>query len=621
MTLQKNDLDAFIQQLTSEPGVYQMLDAEGHVLYVGKALHLKQRVSQYFNASAKGVKTNALVRQITSIQVTVTRSETEALLLESTLIKALRPKYNVLLRDDKSYPYLQLSNHPTSPQLSLVRYKKKPTTGAIFGPYSSATAARQALTLIQKTFKLRDCSDAVFRSRTRPCLQYQMKRCSGPCVGAIAKEAYQQTVSDAKRFLQGKSQTILDALALRMQQAVAALAFEEAARLRDQMQQLRLAQEQQSMITLSGEMDVVVFDVQWIHAGIQWVSIREGVVLQSKRFFPETLTRTLDRDAGEDALWQSIFAAFMGHHYLTTPERIPACIMTDRPVHDKALFEAVLTELRGSPCRLLTHPRGVQKQWLDFAWHNLKVAVSEHESHVQLMQRRYEALAEILACTSPIHRMECYDISHTQGQDTVASCVVFNAYGPDRSHYRRFNIHDITPGDDAAAMKQVLFRRFKRLMPDQKPDVVLIDGGVIQVHAAQAVFDALQLTDIILLGIAKGTTRKAGLEYLVFADGRPQLSLPSDSPALHLLQHIRDEAHRFAITAHRKKRQKTSLRTVFASIPGIGPTRRLALLTRFGGVKAITQATVEELSKVPGISHALAIRIYDYFRTPYHTTQ
>ncbi|WP_420844581.1 excinuclease ABC subunit UvrC [Legionella cardiaca] len=611
-----NDLSAFIANLTSEPGVYRMLDEEGTVLYVGKASNLKKRVSSYFNKQNAGAKTRSLVNQIKSIEISITRSETEALLLESNLIKTLRPKYNVLLRDDKSYPYIHVSKH-TFPRMELYRSKKKPKKGEFYGPFPSVAAVRDTLGTIQKTFKIRNCSDSYFNVRSRPCLQYQIKRCSAPCTGYISPEAYKQSIQDATRFLQGKCQLILDDLEKRMEQAVARLAFEEAAIFRDQIKSLRLVQEQQSVVQLRGDADVIAIEAQPGFACVQCVTIRDGHVLASQSFFPSVPQRTfVEEEEVENDLWQQVFEAFIAFYYIDNPERIPALIITNQPLSDSEALQGMLSELRGKSCLIQTKPRGVKARWLDFAINNLRLSVADHVASSATLSKRYDALASLLQLEEKITRMECFDISHTQGKETVASCVVFDAEGPRKSDYRRFNIQGITPGDDYAAMEQAITRRFKRLVQEQRlPNILIIDGGKGQVTTAQRVFDSLQIDNVILVGIAKGPDRKAGWERLILVTEEKEISLPADSPALHLLQHIRDEAHRFAITTHRKKRQHASFESSLESIEGVGPKRRQALLRRFGGLRELARAPIDEIVKVSGINAELANRIYQHFHS------
>ncbi len=608
------DLTIFLANLTAEPGVYRMLNEEGTVLYVGKASNLKKRVNSYFNKQNTGEKTRSLVSQIASIEVSVTRSETEALLLESNLIKSLRPKYNVLMRDDKSYPFIHISNSKSFPRIEMIRSKKKPQKGAFFGPFPSVTAVRETLNTIQKVFKIRNCSDSYFSARSRPCLQYQIKRCTAPCTDYISVHDYQQSVADATRFLQGKSQQILDELAKRMDEAVASLAFEEAAQLRDQIKNLRLVQEQQGVVRARGDADVIAIEAYPGRACVQCVTVRAGEVIASQSFFPSVPQQSLTEDDETLSLWQQIFSAFVAYYYVDTPERIPALILTNEAVNELQPMQVMLSELRGKACQIKTRPRGVKARWLDFALNNLRMSIAEQASSVKRMASRYQALCSLVHLSHSILRMECFDISHTQGIETVASCVVFDANGPCKREYRRFNIGGITPGDDYAAMEQALTRRFTgSTRTGSLPDVLIIDGGKGQVAVARRVLDTLNIEGIMLLGIAKGPGRKVGWERLILANESLEITLPADSEALHLLQHIRDEAHRFAIAAHRKKRQKASLDSSLETIEGIGTKRRQALLRRFGGLRELTKAPMEEIAKVHGISHDLAQRIYRHF--------
>lgn len=611
MTKDPHTLLHFVATLTEQPGVYRMLDNAGTILYVGKAINLKKRVSSYFSKQNVSVKTQNLVTQIASIEITVTRTETEALLLESSLIKSLMPKYNVLLRDDKSYPYIHVTKH-RYPRMEIFRTRKKPSTTDFYGPYPSATSVREALQLIQKVFKIRNCSDSYFNARSRPCLQYEIKRCTAPCVNFIQQEAYQQSVTDAIRFLEGKSSLLIDTLTGRMQQAVTQLAFEEASVLRDQIKALRLIQEQQAIVHTKGNADVIAVEAQPGFACIQYVSIRNGQVIVSQAFFPSV--PNIAETEGMPDLWQQTFEAFIAFYYLDNPARIPEFIITNHALDEKNLLEKVLTDTRKKTCRIHINPRGTKKRWLDFALNNLRISITEHQTSSLTIQKRYEALKALLHYDKPISRMECFDISHTRGHETVASCVVFDATGPVNSQYRQFNIDNITPGDDYAAMKQAVSRRFKYLLEmNNLPDILIIDGGKGQVSVACEALDALQIQQVNIIGVAKGPGRKAGWEKLILVDEAREIILPPDSPALHLLQHIRDEAHRFAITSHRKKRNKASFKSSLESLEGIGPKRKQALLYRFGGVRELSKASIEEIVKVQGISEALAKKIYDHF--------
>ncbi|KTD66113.1 excinuclease ABC subunit UvrC [Legionella spiritensis] len=613
------ELAATIANLTSGPGVYRMLDARDDVLYVGKAANLKKRVSSYFNKHNISAKTRSLVSQIARIEISVTRSETEALLLESNLIKSLRPKYNVLLRDDKSYPYIHVSRSHPFPRMELYRSKKKPRSDEYFGPYPSVAAVRETLSTIQKVFKIRSCRDSYFAARSRPCLQYQIKRCTAPCTGYISAEDYQQSVRDAILFLQGKSQQILQELERRMQNAVTRLAFEEAALLRDQIKSLRLVQEQQGVVQLRGDADVIAMDVKPGFACVQCVTVREGHVIASRSFFPAVPQKVFVFNEEPEELRRQVLEAFLSYYYLDAPERIPALLILDSNIQDLAVISRMLSDLRGKDCKIQVQPRGVKARWLDFTLNNLRRSVSEYDASRVTTRKRYQALTDFLHYSGDITRMECFDISHTQGQETVASCVVFDEEGPRKKDYRRFNITGITPGDDYAAMEQALTRRFKKTgnSGGVYPDVLIIDGGKGQIGVARRVLEAAGIDGVTLLGIAKGPDRKAGWERLILAIQDRELTLPADSPALHLLQHIRDEAHRFAITAHRKKRATAGFESSLEAIEGVGPKRRQALLRRFGGIRELAKAPLEELAKVQGINEQLALRIFQHFHPDY----
>ncbi|WP_133126754.1 excinuclease ABC subunit UvrC [Legionella nagasakiensis] len=609
-------LKNFLAHLTTEPGVYRMLDAEGNVLYVGKAGNIKKRVSHYFSKANTGAKTRSLVNQIAAIEVSITRSETEAFLLESSLIKSLRPKYNVLLRDDKSYPFLHVTGQHDYPRMEIMRCKNKPKKGDFFGPYPSVTAVKETLSTIQKVFKIRNCSDSTFNNRTRPCLQYQIKRCSAPCVAYISEREYRQSVVDAMHFLQGRRRDMLIELESRMEEAANRLEFEEAARLRDQIKNLRLVQEQQGMVQLQGEADVIVLEAHPGFACIQWVSVRDGQIIGSQSFFPSVPEQALEGEYEEADLWQQVFTAFITHFYVGTPERIPSLILTNHKIHDQQALQTLLSSLRGKVCRIQSRPRGIKARWVDFACNNLGVAIMERAASATMMAKRYEALQTVLNMSTNIIRMECFDVSHTQGEATVASCVVFDINGPCKSEYRRFNITGIPPGDDYKALEQAIRRRFKKLVAEQAlPSVLIVDGGKGQVTVAVRVLHELNIKDVKLLGVAKEPSRKAGWEQIILADESQEMVLSPDSPALHLIQYIRDEAHRFAIMLHRKKRQKAGFASSLESIAGIGDKRRQALLRRFGGLRELARAPIDEIVKVQGISESLATRIYQHFHS------
>lgn len=595
------DFQAFLNTLTPLPGVYRMVGAGGEVLYVGKARNLKKRVSSYFRRSGAAVKTQALMVQVRSIEVTVTRTEGEALLLENNLIKDLKPRYNVLLRDDKSYPYLHLTDDEDFPRLAFYRGARR-EPGRYFGPYPNAGAVRESLSLLQKLFQLRPCEDSFFRNRSRPCLQYQIKRCSAPCVGLIDKQAYQRDVRHAVLFLQGKSREVSDELVARMETASQALEFEEAARLRDQIASLRRVQEQQYVSGTGGDLDVVAAAARGGLACVQVFYIRGGRNLGNKTLFPQ---------APAGASEQDVLAAFLPQYYLD--KEAPPEILITHALQDAALLEQVLSARAGRRVRISHRVRGERARWRDMAVSNAELALGAELSSKASLQRRLEALQDDLGLEAVPARVECFDISHTLGEATVASCVVFVTEGPLKSDYRRFNIEGVAPGDDYGALHQALSRRYARLKQGEGrlPDVLFIDGGKGQVAAAQSVLEELQVEGVTVIGIAKGPDRKAGQEKLFLSrHGAPSI-LPPDSPALHLIQQIRDEAHRFAITGHRQRRARARTTSVLEHIPGVGRMRRQELLKRFGGLREVARAGVEDLASVPGISKHLAQRIYD----------
>ncbi len=594
------DAKAYLRTLSSRPGVYRMLNAAGEVIYVGKARNLVKRVSSYFSRSATTAKTRALVSQIVNIEVTVTHTENEALILENNLIKELRPRYNVLLRDDKSYPYIFLSADQF-PRLAYHRGAKR-AQGRYFGPYPSAGAVRETLNLLQKLFRVRQCEDTFYRNRSRPCLQYQIKRCTAPCVDYVSAAEYADDVRLATLFLEGKDSQVIDELVRQMEVASAKLEFERAAQYRDQIANLRRVQERQYVSGTGGDLDVIVSAYEKGVGCVQVVFIRGGHQLGNKTFFPG---HTQDTDVAE------ILAAFLPQYYLG--KQVPAEILVNQPMEDQQLLEEVLSEQAGRKVSISHNLRGDRARWVQMAVINVDDALRRHLASKSGMRQRYEALQDALELDSTPQRLECFDISHTMGEATVASCVVFNDEGPLKSDYRRFNIEGITPGDDYAAMHQALTRRYTRLKEGEGklPDILFIDGGKGQLAEAQKVLEELQVSDVVLVGVAKGPERKAGLETLFLYGHDQPIILPTDSPALHLIQQIRDEAHRFAITGHRQRRAKTRSTSVLEGIPGVGPKRRRDLLKQFGGWQEVARAGVDDLLKVKGISRDLAQKIYD----------
>ena len=599
------DAKAFLKTLTPRPGVYQMHNGEGEVLYVGKAGNLKKRVSSYFSRSAQTAKTRSLVSQIKSVQVTVTRSETEALLLENNLIKNLKPRYNILLRDDKSYPYIYLSGHPDFPRLGFHRGAQR-GKGQYFGPYPSAGAVRDSLNLLQKVFPVRQCEDSFFSNRSRPCLQYQIKRCTAPCVGLVDRETYQEDVRHAVMFLGGKSSQVVDELVTRMETAAAALNFERAAHYRDQIGKLRRVQEKQYVSGETGDIDVVAVAAKSGVGCIQVFYVRGGLLLGNKPFFP---SHTQDESETE------ILNAFLPQYYLG--KDVPAEILVNQPLPEIDLLEQALAAQAGRRVTITSRVKGERARWLEMALTNAQESLAGKLASKAGMRSRMVALQEALGLEQPPSRMECFDISHSMGEATVASCVVFNEEGALKSDYRRFNIENITPGDDYAAMHQALLRRYTRLKNGEGklPDILFIDGGKGQLSEAEKVLEELQLSGVTLVGIAKGPDRKPGLETLFLSGSNSAIILPRDSAALLLIQQIRDEAHRFAISGHRQRRDKTRSGSQLEKIPGLGPKRRRSLLSQFGGMSEVARAGVEDLASVEGISRQLAQRIYDNFHT------
>lgn len=600
------DSKAFLKTLTARPGVYRMYDAAGEILYVGKARNLKKRVASYFTRGDHGVKTQTMVAQIRRIEVTVTHTEGEALLLENNLIKALQPRYNILLRDDKGYPYIHLSDD-TFPRLSFYRGKRG-GRGRYFGPYPSSNAVRESLNLLQKLFPVRQCDDTFFSHRTRACLQYQIKRCSGPCVGLVTVEQYREHVRHAVMFLEGRNNEVIDELVRRMEAAAAALDFESAAIYRDQIANLRRVQERQYVSGHAGtDCDVIAVATAAGAACVQVFFIRGGHNLGNKTFYPRNAAGA---EPGE------LLGAFLSQHYLgdAQGERpIPPEILLGQPLEEAAALAEVLSQQAGRRVLLSSRLRGERARWVEMARHNAEHALAAHLASKTHLLSRFEALQEALRLEAMPQRIECFDISHTMGERTVASCVVFDWEGPVKSDYRRYNIEDITPGDDYAAMHQALTRRFRRLQEGEgkAPDILLIDGGAGQVRQAHDVLEELAVSGVLVVGVAKGPTRKAGLEQLVLSGGEAPTILPPESPALHLIQQVRDEAHRFAITGHRQRRAKARRTSSLEDIPGLGPKRRQQLLRQFGGLQEVARAGVEDLAQVHGISRQLAQRIYD----------
>lgn len=595
------DAEVFLKTLTKKPGVYRMRDAQQKIIYVGKASNLKNRVTSYFRASGLASKTMALVAKIADIEITVTNSETEALLLEQSLIKQERPIYNVVLRDDKSYPYIYLTDHKDFPRLNFHRGAKR-KTGRYFGPFPSASAVRESLNILQKLFRIRQCDDAFFKNRSRPCLQYQIQRCSGPCVGFVDTPSYQEDVELAVLFLDGKSNDVLDVFKQKMTTAAENLEFERAAKFRDQITQLRKVQEQQYVHASMGDVDVFAIQHNGGTSCVQALFIRAGRMLGQRTWFPKN---ELDLPAAE------FLEAFLSQYYLGGTQRdVPKSVITSSPLPEADLLITALGEMSQRKIEVVSQVRGQRARWLQLAQENASNSLAAYLADKRNVYARFVALQEALQLDDVPGRMECFDISHTMGEATVASCVVFDTNGPLKSDYRRFNIEDVTAGDDYAAMEQALRRRYTRLKQGEGklPDVLVIDGGKGQLEQAISVLADLQVEDVTLLGIAKGPGRKAGLEKFFLPTG--EITIAPTGDAAHLLQHIRDEAHRFAITGHRARRQKNRRQSELDEVAGVGPKRKKELLNHFGSVRGLKGASLEEIAKVPGISDKLAEDIY-----------
>jgi excinuclease ABC subunit C len=591
------DGKAFVRDLTPAPGVYRMLGADGAVLYVGKAASLRKRVGSYFLKDLPSRRIALMVAQIAAIEVTVTRTEAEALILENQLIKSLRPRYNVLLRDDKSYPHILLTDE-TWPKLGFHRGPRA-TPGRYFGPYPSSGAVRETLDLMFKLFRLRSCEDSVFRNRSRPCLQHQIGRCSAPCVGLVAPRDYDADVRRAALFLDGRGEELLGEMTRSMEQASERLDFEQAAALRDRIAGIRGLQARQYVSGDHADMDVLACVAGVDGACVLLMAFRHGMNHGTRAFFPKA--------NGVDAPAE-VLGAFVSQYYLE--QSPPREIVLSHAIEDIELLEAVFAERAGHRVELKPSVRGERARYLDLARRNAELALATERSGAQAQRNRLESLTALLHLATPPTRMECFDISHTMGEATVASCVVFNEDGPVRGQYRRFNIAGVTAGDDYAAMRQALERRFKRAVEEGVvPDLLLIDGGAGQLAQAREVLAALGLDQVLAIGVAKGEERRPGHETLVFPDGR-EVMPGAASPGLQLIQQIRDEAHRFAITGHRGRRQKARETSRLEDIAGIGPRRRANLLKHFGGIQGLRAAGVEEIARVEGVNPKLAQRIY-----------
>ncbi|HLQ86090.1 MAG TPA: excinuclease ABC subunit UvrC [Salinisphaeraceae bacterium] len=593
----------FIRQLTTRPGVYRMYDSAENLLYVGKARNLKKRVSSYFLRASGSAKTETMLDQVARVEVTVTTTEDEALILESTLIKKHKPRYNILLRDDKSYPYLLITGDHEFPRVVYHRGAQK-RAGHYFGPFPSSGAVKETQDTLHRLFKLRNCTDSFFASRTRPCLQYQIKRCSAPCVGYINREDYARDVQDAVALLEGGNEKLSARLVQEMQTASDALDFEQAAYLREKIAALRRLQAQAQTAGGRGEFDIICATSGGGVAAVVVVTVRGGMNLGHRSFYPRIPSGSKNEE---------IMAAFLSQYYLQ--RKPPPEVLLDPAPDESDWLAESLSQRAGRRVALKSRVRGKRAQWLNNARATLAQTMSAYMSSRAGTEQRLAALAQALDLPGPPLRMACFDISHTRGEATVAACVVFESGVPQKSAYRRFNIRDIEPGDDYAAMRQALMRRFKRVKSGEAPmpDLLLIDGGKGQLGVAEETLAELEIEGLRLAAVAQGASRKPGLEQIFLPGRAAPLILPADSPGLHLIQQIRDEAHRFAITAHRGQRKKARQGSVLDAIEGLGPKRRKHLLQAFGGPRQVARASVSSLARVEGISHTMAQRIYDHF--------
>ena len=590
----------FARRLSAGPGVYLMRDLEGIALYVGKAANLRKRVSSYFDARPKIERIMRMVARIQSIEVSLTRTEAEALLLENEWIKSLKPRYNVLLRDDKSYPWVMLGTDHDYPRIAFHRGGKDKNKQYL-GPYPSASSVRESINLIQKLFLLRNCEDSYFSHRTRPCLQYQIKRCTAPCVGKVSVSTYAGQMEDALLFLRGQSQKVIERLIKRMESAAILQHYEQAAHYRDQINHLKQMQARQFVSAGNGDLDIIALARFQRGCAIEVISVRGGRSLGQRDYFPTQSEGHTDAE---------VLQAFLGQYY--RERKPPAELIISHTVEQQALFESVFSESSGRKVKIQSHPRSHRKQWLELAHRNALNALHMRSTESSRLNSQFEALAELLTLEDPPQTIECFDISHTSGHRTVASCVVFGFEGPVKSRYRRYNLKGFEPGDDYAAMREVLNRRYRKLQKEEGhlPDLIVVDGGKGQLGIAMEVLAECGLNDIPLMGVAKGVSRRAGYEEWVLPVAPHSLRPGPESPASHLVQQVRDEAHRFAITGHRGRRQKAAVHSVLEDIAGVGARRRRALLTHFGGIQGVRKAGIDELAGIPGINRQLAERIF-----------
>ncbi len=603
------DPKKLLKSLPTQPGIYRMLGNKDEVLYIGKAKNLRKRVQSYFRESGLSPRLMVLMQQVKDVEITVTHTETEALLLELNLIKSLHPRYNILLRDDKSYPYIFVSDSQEFPRIGFHRGAKR-EKGRYFGPYPSSFAVRETLNLIQKIFRVRQCQDSFFRNRSRPCLQYQIKRCSAPCVGLIDAERYRHDVQQAVMFMEGRSQVIVRESIKEMEQASDKQDYETATVFRDRIAMLKRIQERQYISGGGGDADVLAVACSPEATCVVVTFIRGGQNLGSKSFFPRIGAESTSRD---------ILSAFLSQYYLSVTgaggRLIPSRIYLNEPMADRSLLEQVFSGQAGKKISISVGRRGAPRHWLQMTQINATEALRRNLAGKINMRARFETLRDVLSLDATPERIECFDISHTMGEAAVASCVVFDTNGPVKSDYRRFNIAGVVPGDDYGAMTQALMRRYRRVKEGEGklPDLLLIDGGKGQLSSAESVLQELQLEGVKLVAVAKGRERHPGNEQLFLSGSKRPTILPSTSAGLHLIQQVRDEAHRFAIAGHRLRRGRARTASPIERIPGIGGKRRQALLKNFGGLREVARAGVEDLTQVPGISQGLAQKIYDAF--------
>ena len=589
--------------MTSNPGVYKMYNSDKEVIYVGKAKNLKKRVSSYFRAGNHSNRIKRMISLIKNIDLIITKSEADALLLENIQIKKYRPRFNILLRDDKSYPYIYVDTHHNYPRLSFYRGKRK-KDGKFFGPYSNVYSVRDALNTLQKLFKVRQCSDSFFKNRARPCLQYQIERCSAPCVGLIKKDEYIADINMSMKFLDGKNTEIIDLLIKKMEHASDSQNFESAANFRDQIESLRHTCEQSVVSGEKGDVDIISVFIISETACIQVFNIRNGVSFGNETFFPE-----IDESINES----SLLSIFIGQYYLS--RQIPKEIIINKITKDKKILEYILSKKKTLKVVITNSVRGIRQRWVELAEKNTMDSINTKILSKRNMFNRFHSLQDLLGLSDIPKKLECFDVSHTFGEKTVASCVSFSIEGAQKKDYRKFNIKSTSIGDDYAAMKEALTRHFSRLKKSDVslPDICFIDGGIGQVNIALKVMEELQISTVQIIGVSKGKERKPGEETIIMDYGKTKINLEKNSLALHLIQQIRDEAHRFAITGHRKRRDKSRFKSPLEEIPGLGPKRKQILLKHFGGLQGLVKAGEDEIKKIPGINKTLAEAIYFRF--------